>query len=240
MAFTEILFKSKQEVAESTFLYTFSRPDGYAFSAGQYATMRFGEGARFADDRGNTRCFSLASAPYEDELSFLMRRSESGFKRNIHALEVGERAMLTGPVGKGTLEALLLGEQMVLIAAGVGYAPMRSLLREMIHRNSNKPCLLINSNRTPESTPEFHWMESLSSKYPHITIINTMTNPEQSSHSWRGETRRVDEVFLREYLSDTPETRYFIAAGSEFVRAIKKHLNTRDVPDSRIFFDNFG
>jgi len=240
MAFTEITFRKKEEVAENTFLYTFSRPEGYAFQAGQYATMRFGEGARYPDDRANTRCFSIASAPYEDELAFLMRHSESGFKKNIHALEEGETAMLSGPVGKGTLETLAEGGAIVLLSAGVGYAPMRSLLREMIHREMSVPVTLLNSNCTPRSTPEFDWIEGIHEKYPNITVINTMTNMEQAVCPWAGEARMIDADFLKAHLSDTYETRYFIAAGSGFVRAMKEHLNAMGVPDERIFFDNFG
>ena len=235
-----IEFIKKQEVAENTFLYTFTRPEEYVFEAGQYATMRLPESMPYEDDRGNARAFSFASAPYEEHLGFMMRQSESGFKKNIHTLESGDEALLTNPLGKccyGTMEGF---STLVMISAGVGITPMRSILRQAIHDKVYKKIILINSNRMPESTPELDWFERVGEQYENISIINTMTDRKKSKEVWQGYTRYIDQEMIREFAPDTHNTRYFIAGGAGFIKAMEIHLQALAIPMERVCFDNFG
>ncbi|QQS61700.1 MAG: FAD-dependent oxidoreductase [Candidatus Moraniibacteriota bacterium] len=237
-----INFQKKEEIAENTFIYTFSRPEKYSFEAGQYAVLRFNKELDiYPDARGNVRTFSFASAPYEEELSFLMRQSESGFKKNIHKMSLGDSLEISDPMGNCSLSNMGENVQnLVFICAGVGYSPMRSILRHIIKKEEIIPCLLINSNRTPEATPEFQWIESLSQQYSHIKVINTMTDMEHSTSLWNGRREYIDENFLRGFIEDTPETQYFIAAGANFIQVMKNNLENMGISKDRMFFDNFG
>ncbi|NCU42385.1 MAG: FAD-dependent oxidoreductase [Candidatus Moranbacteria bacterium] len=234
----EIAFHTKEEVAENTFLYTFSKPQGYVFQAGQYATLRFHKKTPHQDDRGNARCFSFASAPYEETLSFMMRQSESGFKKNMFDAKKGERMQITSAQGRGTFEVFKKGKQLVMICAGVGVTPMRSILRQSVYEKSNFPLVLINSNRNKRSTPELEWLEGLSQRFQNIQVINTLT--DNDDEAWQGSTKRIDDVMIRSLVSDTPQTFYFVAAGISFVQAIEKILFLQGISKERIYFDSFG
>jgi ferredoxin-NADP reductase len=234
----EIIFHTKKEVAENTFLYTFSKPQGYIFQAGQYATLRFYKKTPHQDDRGNARCFSFASAPYEETLSFMMRQSESGFKKNMFDAKEGDGIQITIAQGRGTFEVFKQGERLVMICAGVGITPMRSILRQSIYEKSNFPLVLVNSNRNKRSTPELAWLERLPQIHPHIKVLNTLT--DNDDEAWQGSTKRIDEGMIRSLVSDTSRTVYFVAAGVGFVQAIEKILLLQGISRERIYFDSFG
>lgn len=170
-----------------------------------------------------------------------MRKSESGFKKNIHALKSGDEVLLSDPLGHCRLSNIEpIAKKLVLICAGVGYSPMRSILRQIIHDKRNISCILIDSNRIPESTPELSWTESLPLKYSHIKVIHTMTDMEHVDSVWGGRRGYIDKEFLRDCIKDTSETHYCIAAGSGFIHAMKNHLLALGISDDRMCFDNFG
>jgi ferredoxin-NADP reductase len=236
-----ITFIKKQEVAENTFLYTFTRPEGYTFQAGQYIALRFNdEEVLYEDEKANTRSFSFASAPYEEDLGFMMRQSESGFKKNIHSLKEGDEAMITDPLGKCFYGGMEGFSTLVMISAGVGITPMRSILRQAVYDEIYKRIILINSNRMPESTPELDWFERIGEEKENISIVNTMTDIKRSKKSWQGYTRYIDAEMIREQVTDTNNTRYFIAGGAGFIKAMGVHLKTLSIPEDRVCFDNFG
>lgn len=235
-----IAFKNKQEVAENTFLYTFSRPEGYVFDAGQYATVLFGKDALYQDARGNARAFSFASAPYEEDLGFMMRQSQTGFKKNIHTLEEGETVNLSPAVGRCTLSYFKQQKKLIILTAGVGITPIRSILRQIIHTKAPLECLLFNSNRTPESTPELDWLERMNKEHDHITVVNMMTDMERAKLPWNGYVGYIDQTFLEERIRDEAETNYFVVGASGFIESMRKNLLNMAISEEKIFFDNFG
>ena len=64
MAIYKIKLVRKEEVAEGTMAFCFEKPDGFDFIAGQYMTVTLINPPE-TDDEGNSRFFSIASAPYE-------------------------------------------------------------------------------------------------------------------------------------------------------------------------------
>jgi len=56
---------SRQEVAEGTMAFRFEKPAGWVFKAGQFVDMTVLNPPE-TDSEGNTRTFSIASAPHEE------------------------------------------------------------------------------------------------------------------------------------------------------------------------------
>lgn len=57
--------QSRQEVAEGTMAFHFDKPSDWAFAPGQFVDITLVQPTE-TDAEGNTRGFSIASAPYED------------------------------------------------------------------------------------------------------------------------------------------------------------------------------
>ncbi|MEJ5904387.1 NAD(P)H dependent flavin oxidoreductase family protein [Pseudomonas kermanshahensis] len=93
--------------------------------------VRAGQYVRFCLDNGDSRCFSIANLPAQEQgrLVFHMRKVSGGLftERVLPALQVGDALQLEGPVGACTWQH---EEQrpVVLFATGTGYAGIKPLL----------------------------------------------------------------------------------------------------------------
>jgi CDP-4-dehydro-6-deoxyglucose reductase len=93
--------------------------------------VRAGQYVRFCLDNGDSRCFSIANLPAQDQgrLVFHMRKVSGGLftERVLPTLQVGDALQLEGPVGACTWQH---EEQrpVVLFATGTGYAGIKPLL----------------------------------------------------------------------------------------------------------------
>jgi len=72
----------REEVAEGTIAFHFERPSGFKFKAGQFADVTLIEPPE-TDAEGNTRTFSIASPPFENELVFTTRMRDTAFKHSL-------------------------------------------------------------------------------------------------------------------------------------------------------------
>ncbi|GLO58411.1 hypothetical protein PPUJ20066_44470 [Pseudomonas putida] len=93
--------------------------------------VRAGQYVRFCLDNGDSRCFSIANLPAQEQgrLVFHMRKVSGGLftERVLPTLQVGDALQLEGPVGACTWQH---EEQrpVVLFATGTGYAGIKPLL----------------------------------------------------------------------------------------------------------------
>jgi ferredoxin-NADP reductase len=69
----------REEVAEGTMAFHFEKPSGFNFKAGQSADVTLNTPPE-ADAEGNTRTFSIASSPFENELMFTTRMRDAAFR----------------------------------------------------------------------------------------------------------------------------------------------------------------
>lgn len=80
MPIYKVKLKSRQEIAAGTMAFHFEKPEGFIYKAGQFGDYTLISPSE-TDTEGNTRGFSLASAPYEDYLMFATRMRDTAFKR---------------------------------------------------------------------------------------------------------------------------------------------------------------
>jgi hypothetical protein len=73
---------NRVEVAEGTTAFQFERPPGFDFKPGQSADLTLLNPPE-TDSEGNIRTFSIASAPFEDQLRFATRMRDTAFKRSL-------------------------------------------------------------------------------------------------------------------------------------------------------------
>ncbi len=93
---------SRSEVAVRTLAFEITRPEGFQFKAGQTADLTWINPAE-TDQEGNTRTFSIASAPDEPQLLFATRLRDTAFKRALERAPLGTALRVEGPFGNLTL-----------------------------------------------------------------------------------------------------------------------------------------
>ena len=79
----------RHEVAEGTMAFVLERPAGFDFTAGQYLTITLPD-PPYNDAKGNSRTFSIASAPQETgHLLIATRMTGSALKRSLAEVPLG-------------------------------------------------------------------------------------------------------------------------------------------------------
>ena len=118
----------REDVADGTLAFHFEKPEGFLYEAEQFADWTLIDPPH-TDVEGNTRGFSLASAPYEQDLRSATRRRETACKRELKHLSDGTQLKLEAPYGSFTLHATTAIPAVFLIGGG-GSTPVGSMVLE--------------------------------------------------------------------------------------------------------------
>lgn len=210
----------RKDVAEGTMSIRVEKPEGYIFRAGQYVVMTTPNLVE-PDVRNGVRSMSIASAPYENDLLFAMRRGTSGFKKTIAALSPGDEIRITAPVGNFTLVREDV-RPVAFLVGGIGITPARSILRQADHDGDAREFFLFYSNYRPEDTPFLEELRSFSKLRYHA--IFTMTEPERSVCEWNEERGFICESMLTKHLQALTEPRYYLVGAPGFTKAMEGML----------------
>lgn len=143
--------KTRSEVAERTLEFRFDKPPGMTFKAGQFMDLTLIDPPE-TDAEGNTRGFSINSAPDDPELTFTTRLRDTAFKRGLQTMPLGAEIKVEGPFGNLTLHNDP-SRPAVLLAGGIGITPFRSIVRRAAHEKLPHRIFLFYSNRRPEDAP---------------------------------------------------------------------------------------
>ena len=117
---------SRQEVAERTFAFHFEKPAGWTFKPGQTIDVTLLNPSE-TDAEGDTRTFSIASAPHENTLMVATRMRDSAFKRVLGKMPAESTVKIDGPFGNLTLHNKA-SRAAVILTGGIGITPFRSIV----------------------------------------------------------------------------------------------------------------
>ena len=230
--------KSKEEIADGTMAFYFEKPGGFAFKAGQFGDYTLLNPSE-TDAEGNTRGFSLASAPYEADLIFATRMRDTAFKRVLKTMEVGTEITLDAPYGSFTLHNNAKIPA-VFLTGGIGVTPVRSIVLQAAHDNLPHKIFLFDSNRRPEDSAFLDELTNAQLQNPDYTFVGTMTEMEKSAQNWDGETGYITKAMLEKYVGDLTLPIYYLAGPASMVTAMRKTLNEAGVDDDNIRTEEFS
>lgn len=232
---------SRSEVAERTLEFGFPRPPSMAFKAGQFMDLTLLDPSE-TDAEGNTRGFSINSAPDDPELIFTTRLRDTAFKRVLRGLPLGVGVQLDGPFGNFTLHNNE-SRPAVLLAGGIGITPFRSFIRRAVHEQLGHRILLLYANRRPEDTPFLDELYGFERENRHFTFVPTMTRLSDSRASWTGETGRIDPGMILRHTkrSATHENAiYYIAGPPQMVAGLHTVVSSLGIDDDDIRMEDFA
>jgi ferredoxin-NADP reductase len=218
--------------------FRFEKPAGWTFKAGQSMDMTLLDPAE-TDSEGNTRAFSIASAPQEDSLMVATRMRDTAFKRTLKTLSLGSTVKIEGPFGNLTLHNNA-AKTAVLLAGGIGITPFRSMIVRAAREKLPHCIFLFFSNRRPEDAPFLEELRAVEKDNPNYKLIATMTEMEKSKQPWHGETGFVSAGMLSKYLKDAQSPVYYIAGPPAMVKAMREILSEQSVDDDDIRTEEFS
>lgn len=231
----KILLLDQKEVAKDTTEFYFRRPKGFEYKAGQSIDLTLIDPPE-TDDEGNTRSFSLTSAPYEENLMITTRLTGTAFKRALEILPKKTALKMAGPFGSFTLHNDFQ-KPAVFLTGGIGITPVHSIIKQAAKDNLPHKTYLFYSNRTPEESTFLQEFEELQSNFPNFKFIPTLT--KNSDPSWKGKTGRISKEMLTEVIKDIHLPIYYICGPSEMVAALKQILLEAEVNEDNIKTDDF-
>ncbi len=183
----------------------------FDFRAGQFVMLHF------LDENGQTevkRCYSIASAPYESKDQIELGVKAQGVMSNrIYQAKEGDILGVQGPYGVFCLQDE--SPDLVLMAGGVGATPIRSMARELLHRNPDAKLTLFYSGRTVGDLiydQEYREMLKLHANFKYVPVV-TRECPE----GFEGECGRLDRAKVEKHLAGVKNSLSYICGPNEFM-----------------------
>jgi ferredoxin-NADP reductase len=229
---------NRVEVAEGTIAFHFEKPTGFDFKPGQSADLTLPNPPE-TDAEGNVRTFSIASAPFEDQLMFATRMRDTAFKRSLKKMPLGTVVKMDPAMGSFTLHKNS-AKPAVFLAGGIGVTPFSSIVRQADHDRAPHKLYLFYSNRRPEDAPFVEVLQNLEKTNPQFRFIATMTEMRRSKKTWNGETGRIDQEMLSKYLNELRGPIYYVAGPPALVSGMRKMLVASGVDEDDIRSDEFS
>lgn len=228
----------REEVAEGTMAFHFEKPSGFAFKAGQSADVTLIDPPD-TDAEGNTRTFSIASPPFENELVFTTRMRDTAFKRSLKEVPLATEVKIGSAAGSFTLHKNPT-KPAVFLAGGIGITPFLSMVRQADHDRLAHKLYLFYSNRRPEDAAFLDTLQTLETTNPDFHLICTMTEMSKSNKEWKGETVLINEEMLSRHLAALQGPIYYIAGPPTMVAAMQQTLVGAGVEEDDIWAEEFA
>jgi ferredoxin-NADP reductase len=228
----------RREVADGTTAFEFDKPAEWSFEAGQFIDMTLLNPAE-TDAEGNTRGFSIASAPFEDTLVIATRMRDTAFKRVLKTLPLGSEVKIEGPFGDLRLHNNA-ARPAVILSGGIGITPFRSILMQAVHEKRPHRLIFLYANRRPEDAVFLEDMRALSRESATFTFVPTMTEMDKSHLPWDGEEGRIDQQMLAKYLTGVTSAIYYVTGPPGMVRGLRTLLKATGVDSDDIRTEEFS
>jgi ferredoxin-NADP reductase len=229
---------NRVEVAEGTMSFYFEKPSGFEHKPGQSSDLTLLDPPE-TDAEGNVRTFSIASAPFEDQLMFATRMRDTAFKRSLKRVPLGTPVKMESPMGSFTLHKNS-AKPAVFLAGGIGVTPFFSIAKQADYDRLPHKLYFFYSNRRPEDAPFLDVLEKLQKTNPNFHFVGTMTDMPHSKKEWAGETGLIDKGMLVKHLRDLQGPIYYLAGPPAMVAAMRKMLVASGVDEDDIRTEEFA
>lgn len=235
----KLIKKTDEAKGTKSFYWECEKP--FSYLPGQYSYFTLPKLA-YPDTRGETRHFTLSSSPTETPYICLTTRirEESGYKKTLDQLAVGEMVEMEGPNGEFTLNEKD-PQPRIFIAGGIGVTPFRSMMKYIIDKKLSIPVSLIYSNSIPEEITFKTELESFTKALPYLKVFNTITKPEESKIPWRGLTGRIDATLINKIVptENLKLSTFWVCGPPAMTDTLVETLEQMGIPDNRIYYEKF-
>jgi len=224
-------FKVKKIIREAADTWTMVlKPDGHPgldFNAAQVAWINI-----------NTSPFTLHRNPFsisgsahrKEELRFTIKNL-GDFTAAIGELKGGERVYVDGPYGNFSIDDPSAKKGLVLIAGGIGIAPIMSILSTLSDQKDKRPVYLFYGNYDEKSIAFKEKIKDFQDSL-HLQVTYTLEKP--------GKKISAEKGFISKQLLDKklPKKRkalfYFICGPLPMIEAMEDNLIALDIPDKQV------
>jgi ferredoxin-NADP reductase len=237
MALHEVRLLRRETLAEGTMAFHFSRPAGFEFRAGQALLLALIAPPE-TDAEGDSRTFTIASAPHEPELMIATRMRDTAFKRVLKSLPLDSALTIDGPDGTMVLEEDAT-RQVVFLAGGIGITPFRSMAAHAAHARLAHRILLFYGNRRSEDAAFLDELRELERRNPNFRLVTLMSEPEKSARPWRGETGFIRRELIERHVPEPKAALYYFAGPPAMTGAMHTLLQELGIAEEAMRYEEF-
>ncbi|MBS3132115.1 hypothetical protein J4212_06790 [Candidatus Woesearchaeota archaeon] len=206
--------------------------DKIDFKAGQFFMVSL------PGDPKLRRAYSISSAPSEGKYIEITLDKVGKFSSRLFEAKEGDEITFTGPYGK-----FYFGNEpndIVLVGAGTGIAPLMSVIRECSKKNIPNSVRLLYSAKLPESIIFRDEIEKISNENEKFTKVFTATRLPGGDESWSGRRGRIDRELLEQSIHDKNGSIFFLCGSNEFVKGVISMLSEIGIQKEQIRTDIWG
>jgi len=206
-------------------------PPKIDFKAGQFIILNVPK-----DGGVVKRAYSVASPPHEPHaIELCIQHVEGGIASTYFwKLKEGETVSLSGPHGNFLLKEPLEYEP-VFVATGTGVAPLRAMIRHLIHINFTRDIWLLFGTRYEHALLYESEFRSLANVRHAFHYLPTVSRPKD----WRGETGHVQQTFQK-FVTDISNKEIYLCGWLEVVKAVCKDLEGLGVPREKLHYEEWA
>ena len=212
---------------------TQTRGPAFSFIAGQFVWLNFRPGLTQPFDNP----FSIASGPEElPRLRFLIK-TVGDLTRSLPDLRPGADIGVDGPHGDLIVEGRDAGS-ILLVAGGVGLAPLIGVLRSLAAQGDKRPIRCIYAAGAPGNLVYADEMRRLESQ---LNLVNFFT-VDEAPPDWAGGAGPIDATLIRRALDslDRDHTLALICGPTPMMIATADMIAEEGVPLSGIVYERFA
>lgn len=213
----------------------FTKPSDFTFKAGQFVLWD----VPLVDDPEDiqTRAYSIASAPHEDELIFIVKILPEGRAGRwvSQVLKEGTEVRMQGPMGVFVMDPAISGD-CVMVCTGTGFAPLRSQIMDALERGDTRRFdVFIGSLSEEFIFWEKEWKQ-FCEEHPNVAIHYALDKP---SDSWTGHKGWV-QTLIPKVIENFAGKNVFICGNPKMTKDVKELCTNKwSVPADRIHMEGY-
>ena len=221
MPYSEQTVQSVRPWSDRTFSFTLSRPGDFAFENGEFVTIGLKREGKLV-----ARAYSIVSTADRDHLEFLSIHVPDGpLTSQLVHIRPGDSVWVNSKTtGTLTLNHVLPGRTLYMLATGTGLAPFISLIRDPGLYARYENVVLVHSVRTIAELAYRDEIEAMDQ--PRLHYVPTVTREAFSTPERGGDLFRSGALSQRLGLPapDPGQDRVMICGNPAMTRELTRHL----------------
>ena len=201
------------------------------FLAGQYLDFLLRDGSR--------RSFSLGNAPHDDEFLQLHVRQVAGGSFTGHVFTtMKEKDIMRFEAPLGSFFLREDPKPIVFVASGTGFAPIKSVIEDSLHKGITRPMTLYWGGRRPKDLYMNALCEGWAAQYPHIKYVPVISDALPEDH-WTGRTGFVHRAVMADFPDLSGHQVYACGVPIMVDSAKKDFVGQCKLPENEFYCDSF-
>ena len=201
------------------------------FQAGQYLEFIMKDGSR--------RAFSIASRPSDPLIELHLRLIEGGKFTQFVFNEMQEKTIhrIEAPLGQFYLRQS--DKPMIFVSGGTGFAPIKSVIEDMIESNNTRSIFLYQGVKAEEDLYMHEICELWKKKYSNIKYIPIFSDPNEDDNK---SIRRglVHSAVMEDFQTLSDVQVYCCGAPILVETAFKEFTKKKSLPENEFYADAFS